>query len=159
MRHFSVGLWLVAGLVGAAVFWIFQVLTGPSTIIQSMGQRIVSQGGYSQSMLPPIGWGVHIGVSLVYSLAFAVLMVIPFMLAEYARLVLGLVVAGTLGWGATLISTPAEAAAVSVLSGHGYPAVLPPLNRTFGPALSSHLLFFAAVWLVYQYIPYVSRRH
>ena len=159
MRHFSFGLWLIAGLAGAGVFWVYQLLTGPSTMVLTMGHRIVTQGGYSQSLVLPIGWAVHVGVSLAYSLAFAVLMVLPFMLADYARLVLGLIVAGALGWGATLISTPAETAAVSILTGHGYPAVLPPLNRTFSLPLSNHLLFFLTVWLVYQYIPYVSRKH
>jgi hypothetical protein len=67
MRRFSIALWLAAGIGGAIVFWLFQVLTGPSTIPQFMGQQIVEQGGYSKALTIPIGWGVHLGVSLSYN--------------------------------------------------------------------------------------------
>ncbi len=158
MKHFSFGFWLVAGIAGALVFWVFQLLTGPSTITQFMGQQIVAQGGYSQSLTLLIGWGVHLGVSLGYSLIFAILMLIPFMLVDTARLILGLVVAAGLGWITTLLTIPAITATISLLSGKGFPAELPALNRTFGLPFWNHMLFFGAVWLLYLFIPYLSRK-
>ncbi len=47
MKGVSIGLWLVAGIAGAIVFWLFQSATGPWTITAFMGQRIVTQGGYA----------------------------------------------------------------------------------------------------------------
>jgi len=158
MKNFSLGLWLVAGIAGALVFWVFQLLTGPSTFTEFMGQQIVAQGGYSQSLALPIGWGIHLGVSLGYSLFFAILMFFPSMLADTARLILGLVVAVGLGWISTLLTMPAITATLSVLSSKGFPAELPALNRTFGLPFWNHIVFFGVVWLIYLLIPYLSRK-
>lgn len=158
MQGFKVGLWLVAGILGSIVFWLFQTLTGSSTIPQFLGRQIVAQGGYPESLTTVIGWGVHLGVSLGYSLLFAVIMLIPFSRSPGGRLIVGLVIAGALGWVTTLLTAPAITATVSVLSGKGFPAELPGLNTTLGLPFWNHELFFAVVWLVYLVIPWLARR-
>ena len=158
MKGFSIGLWLVAGVAGAIVFWLFQTVTGPSTITAFMGQQIVAQGGYAVSWILPIGWGIHLGVSLVYSLLFALIMLCMFVLAERVQLILGLVIAAALGWGTTLITVPAITVTISVLSGKGFPVNLPGLNTGYGLPFWNHMLFFGVVWLIYQFIPYLGRK-
>ncbi len=158
MKGFSIGLWLVAGIAGALVFWLFQFVTGPSTITAFMGQQIVTQGGYAASWTVPIGWGIHLGVSLAYSLLFALIMLPLFVLAERIQLVLGLVIGAALGWGATLITVPAITVTISVLGGKGFPANLPGLNTAYGLPFWNHMLFFVVVWLIYLFIPYQSRK-
>lgn len=158
MKGVSIGLWLVAGIAGAIVFWLFQSAIGPSTITSFLGQQIVTKGGYAQSWAIPIGWGIHLAVSLAYSLLFAVIMLPMFVLAERFQLVVGLVIGAALGWGSTLITVPAIRVTISVLSGKGFPANLPGLNTTYGLPLWNHLLFFGVVWLIYQFIPYLSKK-
>ncbi len=158
MQRFRIRLWLAAGIAGAIGFWLFQVLTGPSTIPQFMGQQIVAQGGYSKALTIPIGWGVHLGVSLSYSLLFAIVVLIPLSRAEGVRIFVGLVIAAVLGWMATLLTAPAITATISVLSGKGFPAGLPPLNTAYGLPFWNHELFFGVVWFIYLFIPYLSRK-
>jgi len=157
MKRFNVGLWLIASIVGSLVFWLFQVLTGPGTIPQFMGQQIVSQRGYPPWMTIPIGWGVHLGVSLSYALLFAVIMMLPFSRSHGVQVVVGAVVAALLGWVTTLLTVPAITATISVLSGKGFPQSLPGLNTTFGLPFWNHMIFFGVVWLVYLLIPYLRR--
>ncbi|NIO10621.1 MAG: hypothetical protein GTO40_22500 [Deltaproteobacteria bacterium] len=158
MKGISVGLWLVAGVSGAVVFWLFQSATGPSTITAFMGQQIVAQGGYPQSWTVPIGWGVHLAVSLAYSLLFAMIMLPMVVLAERFRLISGLIIAAALGWGTTLITVPAITVTISLLSGKGLPAQVPGLNTAYGLPFWNHMLFFGIVWLIYQLIPYLSKK-
>ncbi len=158
MQRFRIVLWLAAGIAGAIVFWLFQVLTGPSTIPQFMGQQIVAQGGYSKALTLPIGWGVHLGVSLAYSLLFAIIALIPFSRAEGVRVFVGLAIAAVLGWVTTLLTVPAITATISVLSGKGFPAGLPGLNTAYGLPFWNHELFFGVVWFIYLFIPYLSRK-
>ncbi len=158
MQRFRIALWLAAGIAGAIVFWLFQVLTGSSTIPQFMGQQIVEQGGYSKALTIPIGWGVHLGVSLSYSLLFGIVVLIPFSRAEGVRVFVGLGIAAVLGWVATLLTVPAINATISVLSGKGFPVVLPPLNTAYGLPFWNHELFFGIVWFIYLFIPYLSRK-
>jgi hypothetical protein len=150
--------WLVAGVTGAIAFWLFQGLTGPVTIPQFMGQQIVVRGRYPAGLSLPIGWGAHLGVSLAYALLFAVLMLLPSRVSAAARLGIGLGVAALLGWVTTLLTVPAIAATISVLSGHGFPAELPGLNTSFGLPFWNHLLFFGVVWAVYLLIPVLCRK-
>ncbi|MCH6545823.1 MAG: hypothetical protein IH796_07455 [Deltaproteobacteria bacterium] len=158
MKGFRIGLWLLAGLAGAIVFWLFQFVTGPSTITAFMGQQIVTQGGYTASWTVPIGWGIHLGVSLAYSFLFALIMLPLFVLAERIQLVLGLVIGAALGWVATLITVPAITVTISVLGGKGFPANLPGLNTAYGLPFWNHMLFFVVVWLIYLFIPYQGRK-
>ncbi|MCZ6451800.1 MAG: hypothetical protein O6918_13195 [Deltaproteobacteria bacterium] len=158
MQRFRIALWLAAGIAGVIVFWLFQVLTGSSTIPQFMGQQIVEQGGYSMALTIPIGWGVHLGVSLSYSLLFAIVMLIPFSRTEGVRVFVGLGFAAVLGWVAALLTVPAITATISVLSGKGFPAGLPGLNTTFGLPFWNHELFFGVAWFIYLFIPYLSRK-
>jgi len=155
MRHFDVKWWIVAGLTGAIIFWLFQVLTGPSTIPQFIGREIVSQGGYSEALTVPIGWGVHLGVSLSYSLLFALIMLIPFPSSGNVRVLIGLAIAALLGWVTTLLTAPAITVTVSILSRQGLPSGVPELNTTFGLPFWNHLLFFGVVWLMYALIPHL----
>ena len=158
MGRLRIGSWLAAGITGAIVFWLFQLLTSPSTIPQFMGQQIVTQGGYAKWLTIPIGWGVHLGVSLSYSLLFAVILLIPFSQSECVRLGVGLAIAAALGWMATLLTVPAITVTISVLSGKGFPASLPGLSTSFGLPFWNHMLFFAVVWLIYLLIPYARKK-
>ena len=108
MQRLRVGWWLSAGLAGGLVFWLFQVLTGPATITQFMGEQIVAEGGYPPALTIPIGWAVHLGVSLGYALLFAVIMLIPFSPSPGARLAIGAVIGAALGWIGTLLTVPAH---------------------------------------------------
>jgi hypothetical protein len=153
MERLSVSRWLAAGAVGGIVFWSFQVLTGPRTIPQFMGQQIVSLGGYPESLTVPIGWGVHLGVSLSYALLYSIVMLIPFSHSRAGRIVAGLVIGAVLGWITTLLTSPAIAVTISVLSGKGFPASLPGLNTAYGLPFWNHMLFFAVVWFLYTAIP------
>ena len=157
MQRLKVKWWLAAGILGSVEFWLFQVRTGSSTIPQFMGEQIVAQGGYPKVLTLPIGWGVHLGVSLAYSLLFAIIMVIPFSRSTFARLGIGAVIALVLGWFATLLTAPAITVTISLLSGQGFPATLPGLNTTLGLPLWNHLLFFGVVWVVYLLIPNLFR--
>ena len=158
MKGFSIGLWLVAGIAGAIVFWLFQLLTGPSTITAFMGQQIVTQGSYAASWTIPIGWGIHLGVSLAYSLLFGLIMLPLFVLAERIQLVLGLVIGAALGWVTSLITVPAITVTISVLGGKSFPANLPGLNTAYGLPFWNHMLFFGVVWLIYLFIPHRGRK-
>lgn len=148
MKKFSVVRWLTAGVAGSLSFWLFQVVTGGGTIPQFMGEQIATQGDYPTGLAPLIGWGVHLGVSLSYSLLFVVIMsVIPTKFSG-ATLGTGLVLAAVLGWITTLLTAPAIAVTISVLSRHGFPAELPGLNTDVDLPLYNHLLFFGVVWVV-----------
>jgi len=158
MQRLKVTWWYVAGFMGSVEFWLFQVLTGPSTTPQFMGQQIVEQGGYPKVLTFPIGWGIHLGMSLGYSLLFAIIMLIPFSRSPFARLAIGAAIALVLGWFATLLTVPAITVTINVLSGQGFPATLPRLNTTFGLPFWNHLLFFGVVWGVYLLIPYLRSK-
>lgn len=158
MKRFRVGHWLAAGIIGAFAFWLFQVVTGPGTITRFMGQQIVAQGGYANYLAVVIGWGVHLGVSLGYSLLFAIIMAVVYLHSVGARMVLGLAVAAALGWITTLLTAPAIAATISLLSGKGFPAQLPPLNTSYGLPFWNHLLFFGVVWSTYLLVPALGRK-
>ena len=154
MQNLRVGWWLSAGIIGSLQFWLFQISTGPSTIAEYMGQEIVARGNYPEWLTVPIGWGVHLGVSLGYSLLFALIMLIPFSRSREFRIVIGFVIAAALGWITALLTVPAITVTVSVLSGQGFPAGLPGFNTSFGLPFWNHMLFFEVVWLVYLPIPY-----
>ncbi len=158
MQRLNVRWWLIAGVVGGIVFWLFQVLTGPATITQFMGEQIVAEGKYPHALAIPIGWAVHLGVSLSYSLLFAVIMIFLSSQSPASRLVLGLVLAVLLGWITTLLTVPAITVTISVLSGHGFPAQLPGLNTTFGLPFWNHLLFFGIVWTIYLLLPSLLKK-
>ncbi|MEE8487555.1 MAG: hypothetical protein V3S56_05255 [Gemmatimonadota bacterium] len=57
------------------------------------------------------------------------------------------VLAAVLGVATTLITAPAIAATISLLSGNGLPDRLPPLNMSWGWPAWNHLLFFGIAWL------------
>ncbi len=157
VQRLNVTWWLIAGIVGGIVFWLFQVLTGPTTITQFMGEQIVAEGKYSQALAIPIGWAVHMGVSLSYSLLFAVIMMGLSSRSLASRLAFGSAIAAALGWITTLLTVPAITVTISVLSGHGFPAQLPGLNTTVGLPFWNHMLFFAVVWTVYLLVPSLTK--
>lgn len=148
MKKFSVVNWLTAGVAGSLFFWLFQVITGGGTITQFMGEQIATQGGYPMSLAPLIGWGVHLGVSLSYALLFVVIMSVIPTKSSGATLGTGFVLAAVLGWITTLLTAPAIAVTISVLSRQGFPAELPGLNTDVDLPLYNHLLFFGVVWVV-----------
>lgn len=153
MKQFSVLRWLCAGVAGSLVFWYFQALTSGATITEFMGEQIVTEGDYPKAFVPFIGWGVHLAVSLAYALVFAVIMAAVRTDSEGGLLLVGLVLAALLGWITTLLTAPAIAATVSLLSGHGFPAELPALNTEVDLPLYNHLLFFGVVWVFVTLIP------
>ena len=152
MKRFSVLRWLMAGVVGSLSFWYFQVIFEDATIPQFMGEQIVTEGGYPTVLVPFIGWGVHLAVSLSYALLFA-LIVAALPVEAGALLVSGLVLAALLGWLTALLTSPAIAVTISLLSGHGFPAELPGLNTEVGLPLYNHLLFFGVVWVFVTLLP------
>lgn len=153
MKRFNARRWLVAGVAGSLSFWYFQVLTGGGTITEFMGEQIVTEGGYPKVLVPFIGWGVHLAVSLSYALLFAVIVAAIPSGSSGALLVIGLVLAALLGGITTLLTTPAIAVTISVLSGQGFPAELPGLNAEVDLPLYNHLLFFGVVWVFTTLIP------
>jgi hypothetical protein len=158
MKKLSAVRWLVAGVTGSLSFWLFQVLTGGETITHFMGAQIATQGGYPMRLAPLIGWGVHLGVSLSYSLLFAGLLALMPNKSSGATLGMGLVLGAVLGWITTLLTAPAITVTISVLSRHGFPAEVPPLNTDFDLPLHNHLLFFGVVWLMTALWPSLTRR-
>lgn len=153
MKGFSVLRWLCAGVAGSLAFWYFQVLTGGVTITEFMGEQIVTEGGYLKELAPFIGWGVHVAVSLSYALVFAVIIAALPLNSTGAIVAAGLVFAALLGWVTTLLTAPAIAVTISVLSGHGFPAELPGLNTEVDLPLYNHLLFFGVVWFFTTLVP------
>ena len=154
----SVMKWLSAGVIGSLSFWLFQGVTGDSTITQFMGEQITTEGGYSMRLAPLIGWGVHLGVSLSYALLFTFVMVAVPANSSGVRLGIGLVIAVALGWIMTLLTAPAITVTVSVLSGKGFPAELPGLNTAVDLPLYNHLLFFGVVWGITTLLPALTRK-
>ena len=153
MKGFSVLRWLCAGVAGSLAFWYFQVLTGGATITQFMGEQIVTEGGYLKELAPFVGWAVHLAVSLSYALLFALLIAVLPMESSGAIATAGLILAALLGWVTTLLTAPAIAVTISVLSGHGFPAELPGLNMEVDLPLYNHLLFFGVVWFFTALVP------
>jgi hypothetical protein len=145
----------LAGVVGAIVFALAQKLAGFSqTIPEFMGRAIVSGGGYADALVLPIGWGVHLGVALSYAILFSLIAGLPARQPRsvtWLALMIGLVL--VFGWVSTLITQPAIAITVGVLSGQGFPATLPPLNRSFGFVFWNHVAFFAIVLVITRVIP------
>lgn len=146
MARFSTWRWLSAGVIGSIVFWLFQILTTGVTIPQFLGEQITTQGHYPQALAPVVGWSVHLGVSLTYALLFAVIVAALPTASAGATLGVGVVLAMLLGWLTTLVTAPAIAMTISLLSGQGFPAELPGLNTDVGLPLYNHLLFFGVVW-------------
>lgn len=153
MKRFSGLRWLSAGVAGSLSFWYFQVLSSGITITQFMGEQIATEGGYPKVLMPFIGWGVHLVVSLSYALLFAVIMAAIRVESAGTLLVSGLVLAGLLSWVTTLLTAPAIALTIGVLSGQGFPAELPGLNTEVDLPLYNHLLFFGVVWVFTTLIP------
>lgn len=148
--------WVVAaGVAGAIAFALAQKIAGfPQTIPEFMGQAIVSGGGYNASLALPIGWGVHLGVALSYAVLFSLIASLPAFRrggATQAVMLIGLVI--LLGWVSTLVTQPAIAVTIGLLSGQGLPASLPPLNRSLGFVFWNHVAFFAIVLVFTRIIP------
>jgi len=140
---------LFTGVAGAIAFDVAQRLEGlPVTISTFMGRAIVRRGGYPEGLETVIGWSVHIGVSIGYAAMFAIAAWTLFGTMQRShRWVLSGMLAALLGVATTLITVPAIAATVSLLSGQGLPSSLPPLNMSWGWPAWNHLLFFGIAWL------------
>ena len=158
MTRRSIARTLVAAIVGSLAFWLFQLLTGGVTIPQYLGDQIAGQGGYPLTLAPLIGWGVHLGVSLSYAFLFAVLATLLPPKPLGRTLGLSLVLAGLLGWITTLVTAPAIAVTINLLSRKGFPAQLPGLNTDIDLPLYNHLFFFGVIWTLTVLIPALRRR-
>ena len=158
MTRRSIARTLVAAVVGSLAFWLFQVLTGGVTIPQYLGDQIAGQGGYPLTLAPLIGWGVHLGVSLSYAFLFAVLATLLPPKPLGRSLGLSLVLAGLFGWITTLVTAPAIAVTINLLSRKGFPAQLPGLNTDIDLPLYNHLFFFGVIWTLTVLIPALRRR-
>lgn len=139
---------LVGALLGALLFWLVQVLAGGGTITAFMGREIVTAGRYPTGLATPIGWAVHLGVSLCYALLMAAVMGIPRQLTPMASVATTLGAALALGWMTTLVAPPAISIAVAVLGERRWPAALFPLNTDLGLPWANHVLFFVVNWLI-----------
>lgn len=140
---------LFTGVVGAIAFDVAQRLEGFSTTIPAfMGEAIVRRGGYPDGLQTLIGWGVHLGVSVFYCALFAITAWVLFgrMDRKKRRIFSGLL-AIVLGIATTLITAPAIATTISLLSGNGLPDRLPGLNTGWGWPGWNHLLFFGIAWI------------
>lgn len=140
--------WVVAGVAGSVAFWLFQVLTGGATITAFMGDQIVSAGGYPTSMAAPVGWAVHLGVSLSYALLFGVVAAAAGRASPAVAASVTLLAALVLGWITAAIAPPAISVTIGLLSGHGWPSELFPLNFELGPPLWNHVIFFLLNWII-----------
>ena len=158
MTRRSIARTLVAAVVGSLAFWLFQLLTGGVTIPQYLGDQIAGRGGYPLTLAPLIGWGVHLGVSLSYAFLFAVLATLLPPKPLGRTLGLSLVLAGLLGWITTLVTAPAIAVTINLLSRKGFPAQLPGLNTDIDLPLYNHLFFFGVIWTLTVLIPALRRR-
>ena len=140
---------LLTGVAGAVAFDVAQRLEGlPVTISTYMGRAIVRRGGYPEGLETVIGWGVHLGVSVAYAAIFAIAAWTLFgSMQRRNRWVGSGLLAAVLGFATTVITTPAIAATVSLLSGNGLPGSLPALNMSWGWPAWNHLLFFGIAWL------------
>jgi len=148
-----------AAVAGAIAFAVAQKLAGfPMTIPEFMGGQIVGRGGYPEALAPVIGWTVHLGVSLSYAALFAIIVYLTVANADRAvRWAGAAAIAVALGVVSTLVTAPAIAIAISVLSGNGFPEVLPALNTGWGFVFWNHLGFFAIAWAIIVAIPDVLR--
>ncbi len=140
--------WVAAGVAGSVAFWLFQVLTGGATITAFMGDQIVSAGGYPTSMAAPLGWAVHLGVSLSYALLFGVVAAAAGRASRAVAASATLLAALVLAWITAAIAPPAISVTIGLLSGHGWPSELFPLNFELGPPLWNHLIFFLLNWII-----------
>jgi hypothetical protein len=115
---------LAAALLGAVAFVVGQSLAGlPMNIAQFIGGEIVRRGGYSPGLAGPIGWGVHLGVATSYAALYGAIVVAPFFPKERtARWGAALGLALALGWLTTLVTAPAIAITIGLLSGSGLPS-------------------------------------
>ncbi len=141
----STGPWvLAAALLGAVAFVVGQSLAGlPMNIAQFIGGEIVRRGGYSPGLAGPIGWGVHLGVATSYAALYGAIVVAPFFPKERtARWGAALGLALALGWLTTLVTAPAIAITIGLLSGSGLPSTIPALNTTLGFVFWNHVAFF-----------------
>ena len=140
---------LFTGVAGALAFDLAQRLEGLSpTIPVFMGRAIVRRGGYPQGLETLVGWGVHLGVAVVYTGVFAIAAWTLFgSLERKQRWLAAGILAAVLGIATTLITAPAIATTISLLSGDGFPDRLPALNTSWSWPAWNHLLFFGIAWL------------
>lgn len=146
---------VAAGVLGAAAFVVAQKLAGFSqTIPQFMGASIVSKGGYPEWMAGIIGWGVHLGVSLSYATLFALTSQLAVgSAARPVRWGVSAVIAFVLGVVSTLVTAPAIAITIGILSGSGLPDPLPVLNTGWGFVFWNHFAFFGLAWAIIVALP------
>ena len=157
MNTTKVGLWLLAGVTGAVVFWLMQVVRGGPTITEFMGAQIVATGSYSESLATVLGWAVHLGVSLSYALLFGMIAWLLRAMNFAAAMALTLVIALVLGWATAVLAPPAISVTISLLGGQRWPAELFPLNTEINLPFWNHLLFFTLNWVVQALGPRVVR--
>lgn len=140
---------LAAALLGAVAFVGVQFAAGATTITALIGGRVTELGGYPAGLAAPIGWAVHLGVSVQYAFLFAALTQLPVWPARpSARRAALLAAAVGLGWATTLITAPAITATISLLAGAGFPETLPGLYTKVGLPLANHIGFFLICFAV-----------
>jgi hypothetical protein len=140
---------LASALVGALVFIVAQHVVGsPLDIAQFMGREIVRRGGYAPGLSLLFGWGVHSSVAVTYAALYAVVALAFLPREGTARWALGLGLAVVMGWLSTLVTAPAVAITISLLSGQGFPGSLPSLNTSVGFVFWNHVGFFLVSFTV-----------
>jgi hypothetical protein len=149
---------IAAGLVGSVAFWLVQALAGGPTITAYMGEEIVRTGGYPSALGGPLGWAVHVAVSLSYALLFGGITYLLGSLPPPISGRLSLLAAIGLGWFTTVIAPPAISVAIGLLGGRGWPDELFPPNTGFGLPLVNHVLFFVLNRAAHVLGPRLARR-
>ncbi len=139
---------VVAGVVGAVIFWVFQLNVQGATITSYIGGQVVKKGGYSLSPVF-VGWSIHIGVSISYALLMGLVMWIPFTENVNLNRAITLLIAVFLGWITTIVAPPAINVTINLLSGKGFPS---------GPFWWNHQLFFIVVWAIFMAAPFVWKK-
>ncbi|MDA1001055.1 MAG: hypothetical protein O2807_11155 [bacterium] len=143
-----IGRTIVAAVIGAVVFWFYQVQLQGNSITAFIGGQVVKGGGYSLSPAL-VGWVVHLGVSFSYAFLVGLVTLIPFSRSVSTRRITALVIVLVLGWVTTAIAPPAIQITIAILSFKELPATFWPLNTGGGHGLYNHLLFFVIAWVVH----------
>ncbi|MFD2204174.1 hypothetical protein [Kiloniella antarctica] len=132
---------IMVGLIASITFILVQPLFGMQTLTSRHAAAYIAHGGYGDTTALILSWGVHVGVSLVYTL----LSVLIFNFNRSVFVSLGQIM--FLGWATTLTATPANEWVVKLVNTKQFPSfdTLSALNTQTGPKLWLHILFFAFV--------------
>lgn len=105
----------VAGVIGGLLFTLVQVVFGVRNIADFIGKQIVALGGYSEGLALPLGWGIHLAISVQYAFLLMILLHLVSFPTKKGNMIFGLSLSLFLGWITTVISGPAISITISFL--------------------------------------------